>query len=799
MIAAAVVLSSPGWVNAQQADPKPARQKFVEEWFYPAKTYDDDREMTGPYFRKLRRIRAAEGNAAAAARLTSAWEAYNQLRIDLKWAPGKGFDTWGFWVWHEAQFDTGKEDPEWRLMLYKWIHDYSKATKKFDWVAHVRPNVIVAYANLCHWGHVRALSNEAEDYFSGIGFDLDPGKLPSKGQWDPMVPYVETKEFPVFVPNSRHVVYWQRNEEKNPDKQTYIDNILSSLINQLADEDYLMGRWDRAVERSLWVREWSNAINRHNKGKDKKSSIKRFNEDRYHKATYQIANIMIRLGFKEKALMLVEEGISRKGGTTEKHLLDHSQLEIIKERLVMESGKADAALLARLDKVIAREKKLPAFDLGSFDTARYLKADCLVAMGRMNEAEALLQGICKRLDRKLGGWMTAELHLVDLMLARREFQTAEKTLRELMEAVRVNGVKMDELDLYRMYVKWAMLAGKWDEALRAQREVMRLLEAFRMTPILPLELATLSRIMAELGNHAESDRLAALAKKGSVGREKLFIQSVEDELAKRPAAGISDSSSRVKLQPSKVLSLALDNFPSRAVVSLVNHGTREAKGALKVSGLPAKIRWDQELGTGTVEVTDARGNSAEQLGAEIRIAAGAVAVFFCSGKLASEMNQTVFLEWVGEGQGAERCEWTIEVADKESDGAVIDAAEYTDDPFFLIPVYHHLQSRSKGPVNLRVVASRPCRVEMYDEEGVLQMVDAEGNGSLENSGDWLGLDRDRNLAAEVVPDEVTGETRFLFHLDPKEWNSEEPLRIRVEWLVDGTWFLAAEDQIVFGK
>ncbi|MBC8002783.1 MAG: hypothetical protein H7X97_09360, partial [Opitutaceae bacterium] len=198
-------------------------------------------------------------------------------------------------------------------------------------------------------------------------------------------------------------------------------------------------------------------------------------------------------------------------------------------------------------------------------------------------------------------------------------------------------------------------------------------------------------------------------------------------------------------------------------------------------------------------VSVAPGDRAEQVSGEIRIEAGTVALFSCTGKLANEISKTVFLEWAEQGQGVGRCEWTIEAADKESEGAVIDAAEYADDPFFLIPVYHHLQSKGKGPVNLRVVTSQPCRVEMYDALGALQMVDAEGNGSLKNSGDWLGMDRDRNLAADLLPDEAAGETRFMLQLDPMNWKGVEPLRIRVEWLADGKWFLAAEDQIVLRK
>jgi hypothetical protein len=229
----------------------------------------------------------------------------------------------------------------------------------------------------------------------------------------------------------------------------------------------------------------------------------------------------------------------------------------------------------------------------------------------------------------------------------------------------------------------------------------------------------------------------------------------------------------------------------------VNHGGREAKGLLRVKGLPAKIHWDQASGQGTVEVEDAPGDSVERVSGEIRIGAGMLAIFSCFGQLAGDMQRSVLLEW--EGGGGEPCEWIIGAAETEGEGAVIDAAEYVDDPFFLIPIHHHLQSKIKGMVNLRVVTSQPCRVELYDGEGALQMVDAQGNGSLADAGDWLGLDSDRNLAAEVLPDPATGEARFLLHLDPKDWNGAEPLRIRVEWLVNGEWFLAAEDRIIAGK
>jgi hypothetical protein len=328
---------------------------------------------------------------------------------------------------------------------------------------------------------------------------------------------------------------------------------------------------------------------------------------------------------------------------------------------------------------------------------------------------------------------------------------------------------------------------------------MRLVEAFHMSPLIPHEQAVLARIMAELGDQSESDRLADLARAGAKGRESSYVAKIEKELAERPAKKLASQKSKVVIQPKRVSSVAIAGFPARTVVSLVNHGSKQAKGVLKVKGLPSTISWDEKISHGVVELADANGLAMERVSETIQIEAEGMVIFSCFGKLSNKEPKTVSLEWIENGEVASQCEWIIGTADKESDGAVIDAAEYGNDPFFLIPVHHHLQSKSKDPVNLRVISSQPCRVEMYDEAGVLQMVDSEGNGSLADSGDWLGLDRDRNFTAEMLPDSKSGETRFLLQLAPKDWNGKEPLKIRVEWLLDGKWYPAAEDQIVSGK
>ncbi len=764
---------------------------------YSPETYRSDRNECGPFFRKLRRIREAEGNAAAAARLDGAWAKFTEQRkLWLKTlTPRKSFDTWSFWVWHEAQFDSGLNDPEWALMLYQWIYDEAQKRKWQDWVTHVRPNLIKTHATLCQWAQRRMVMNVAEDYFASIKFDLDPGKLPSVKMWEPNIPFVMLRQFPVIVPNTKHVVYWQRKEQKDATKPTYMDNLLIGLMGHLALEDHQMGRWDRAIERYLWMLEWNTAVGKHNADPKKPYELKREDADAYREAKLNMAGILDQLGYRQKAIELVDQGLARKKKSIASSL-QLRQLEVRREVLLWEESRANGALLAKMNAVIATEGKDPNVSTGDLDPARLLKAACLACMGKKAEAEALLVSVCQRKKRSELGWLDAELALVDLFLKNSEWIRAEKNLRELMEAVRGKGVKIDELALYQMYVKWAMLTGKWEEALRGQREVIRLLEAFRMTPLLPLEHARLARILAETGNLEESEEIAKIAKSGLAGRDKFFLVRVNREIAALKNRGSVIAKGKVRMQPQRVVSVPIEGFPSRTVITLINHGSGEAKGFLKVSGLSAKIAWDAKASHGVVEVAEAAAPS-EQSSEQIVIAAGKMIQFSCYGNSQHQQDKKVLLEWMGDER--QRCEWSIGAADRVSEGAVIDAGSYNNDPFFMIPVHHHLQSKIKGAVNLRVVTSRPCRVELYDEKGNLQMVDMEGNGSLENSGDWLGVDADRNLSAEIQSDAKSGETRFLLLLDPAEQNGKESLNVRVDWLVDGKWYPAAEDQITAGN
>ena len=78
---------------------------------YPDSVYRDDRRGTGPYFRDIRAVREKQGIEAGIDALGSQYKRFRKDFSDT-WHEPHLLDEWGFWAWHEAQFDSGKNDPE---------------------------------------------------------------------------------------------------------------------------------------------------------------------------------------------------------------------------------------------------------------------------------------------------------------------------------------------------------------------------------------------------------------------------------------------------------------------------------------------------------------------------------------------------------------------------------------------------------------------------------------------------------------------------------------------------------------
>lgn len=777
-------------IHAEPPETKPGHSLGMP---YADRTYRDDRRGTGPYFREIRKVRAERGIEAGIAMLGPSFSDYRK-GLHSGWTDRMAYDEWGFWVWHEAQHDSGKNDPEWSAALYRWIFDESRRIGRMDWVFHVSGNVLVSYSTASRWIAYRGVLGEMSGYLKQQGLDLDPLRLPDRGLWDEEVPGVRLRDFPVKIPNGRHVVHWQRKEQKDPSRPTWMDKGTANHMLHVAHENLMQGEWRKSIELGLWVCAVVDAVSEFNRGRTGNERVKREEEQLYLDAVREIGDSLQVLGLLEADERLVSRALEKQLASQWEGETWRNRLRTRLLDLRVRKGEASDAILDELDGMIAlKDSGVDETEIGVVG-ARLAKAKCLMAMDRKSEALALLEELRKLTGRKYGNWLGVELTHVDWCLDRGDLAEAGGLLPELLDQVREAGLKINEIPLYERYVRWAELSGDLGLAVQCQRELLRLLEGFSITPRLPLAYATLARLLALMGEKDESAtqiaKALSLTKMPNLPRR--IIDSVRGTAAELAAvASVETRKGRVLLQPGTALSEAAAGFPARLMLQVVNVGEGRASGTLRISGTDCELNWDAESRIGSLVCRAGSG----QREVAVEVEAQSMALFQCAANAVPEEGLVLKAEWLEDGKVLETADWTVKPADSATSSAVIDAGIYRTDGFCMIPVYHHLQSLDRKPANLRVVASVPCRIELYDQTGQLRMVDATGNGSCADSGDWLREDADGNGAPELTPDAATGETNFHLFADPEGEIPAEGLVLKIEWLIDGKWCLAAEDRI----
>lgn len=119
-------------------------------------------------------------------------------------------------------------------------------------------------------------------------------------------------------------------------------------------------------------------------------------------------------------------------------------------------------------------------------------------------------------------------------------------------------------------------------------------------------------------------------------------------------------------------------------------------------------------------------------------------------------------------------------------------------PFHGIPLYHELAGGSvdaKAPLNFRVRASSPCRVEVYEvSSGTLLAVDATGDGAFHRTGDLVLRDADRDGDPDVALRPVPVTMR-VYPLPGQ--TAPVTLDLAVELRdADGTWLAIGHDRLL---
>ncbi len=377
----------------------------------------------------------------------------------------------------------------------------------------------------------------------------------------------------------------------------------------------------------------------------------------------------------------------------------------------------------------------------------------------------------------------------------RDFAPAEANLLTALSAARAVGRKRAEPNLYQEYAILLSKTGRPREAIRMARESIRLTKSFQWTQHLPGLLHVLANAQQAAGDgpglRATLAELEALLASGKLEAYRALDASVAIALCQHALARPQEGTATLQraltaarqqgvpawqidlaekfpfgdltlarfipgppladLQPLKIHSTVLPDETARVRFTLSNPSAATATGTLVLEGGHLTADWQDGAGVGRITWTPPGGERV--LRRPVTLAAGEE--FLLTAEAAAGLQGTVSVRWEAAGGAVQQSAWTL--TSRGSDGtdlAISNASLAGRNPFYALRLHHALHRRGgdpAAPVDLRVVASRPVRIELlHPDTGELLAVDANGDGQLDGAGDVLLADANHDGFADLL-------------------------------------------------
>lgn len=683
----------------------------------------------------------------------------------------------------ETSTGSGREDLEWRLALTEWCYKFSHVEGDGYWHRYFTPVMHGCYFEAGRYGEARTVIEHERTRKLEGGKELDVSKLKTVGPLDPEFPAIAkktlgklerigTKDFAFFISQAQQDLVegkWRMGMEAAGLGSDHAMGAIKwyqarpNLVDSQAVSSEMTGNWRRA----------------------KMLSAEGFRFLDLPELELKQLDELANLGPDESmGWNKVEMGRSR--GFQLKYQLGREGVEVIQ---AMETSREE------LKKEHYSSKEDP-------DRIDLMIADIHFRQGDAAQGWQIIDAIRAKPSQSRD--MKSE---VDREWARHRVDTGnpggvEPVLVSLLTIAREGGLKQREIALYEIYARLLVSLGRYEDALVIQQELIRLLQSFDLFPRLPAALRYLAEIHSLLGDR---DTAAAVLKdaRGAVANAKLpeatgkrllaaLAQALPEASGKHESAAATTD-----LQPLKSMVIPLEGLPARGLFTLTNLSGRKVGGQLRFRG-PGLVFREPEEGLVALDVSAANGH--DDLNRKVTLAAGDFLAINLSRDSSSGAGASkVSISWQPDSGKPQIAEWTAEDAEQGVSVAITDAAEYLDNPFYLIPVYHLLQYKDTFPevADLRVVASTPSRVELYDQNDELVFVDADGDGAFVSEGDIISKDLNRNSLGDLTLDPLRQEIRFRLFVRPTKVNPDQELTLDLQLLQQGEWVTHSTDRIVF--
>jgi tetratricopeptide (TPR) repeat protein len=367
----------------------------------------------------------------------------------------------------------------------------------------------------------------------------------------------------------------------------------------------------------------------------------------------------------------------------------------------------------------------------------------------------------------------------------------ESLLMEQLEYKRSRGLKIDEPRLYQLYASLLADQGRWEEALRAQRECIRLYEALRIPNRSLAEHATYLTYLYAAGlDELLAAETEVLRKKNSRHSQPIpeWIESrIGVAMALQgPPPTQTLSVPPADLQPTRMQTVTLPGLTVRTRFSLSNPAQVAQTGVLTLNP-PATLT---EVDESTLQLSWLTPDQAQSTHT-ITLPPFSEKRLYLLAPLNGDQEGEITLRWQGDRQpNPSVSRWVFSQGERESSIALTNSSRIRQNPFYLVPLYQSLvRAHEEGTerVAFRIVCSHPTRVEVYREtDQRLLYVDNNGDGDLLGSGDVLFGDHENANRPQIEFADGEDLAGLLIYLLPDE-GLNQPVEIEVSLWQENQW------------
>jgi hypothetical protein len=310
----------------------------------------------------------------------------------------------------------------------------------------------------------------------------------------------------------------------------------------------------------------------------------------------------------------------------------------------------------------------------------------------------------------------------------------------------------NETNAYLQYARFLRLNGQASDAARmlaeAEARLKRFPTAWQRT-VMERETAALAINLPPISGSDASDVLSNdvfASRNVTIGpsprqrvRSPVVVVNPAQPVKRTRATNQSD------LQPIELTTRVAGNWSARGRFTLTNPGDVPVSGILTVRGATLDATWDAaQLQWNVIRRKTGGTHEVRQL---VVLQPMDQATLMLTAEAAPDATGNVQFTWECEGK-PQTAWWRYTHGGSVPDIAVVDANLALENPFYCVPLHHFVvrDDRQSGDLlNVRVVTTSPCRVELVDPAtSRVIAVDAIGNGEFRGIGDVIFEDRDRH-------------------------------------------------------